>query len=164
MSSLSYQSPDASQNVEQKRGNIASFFKTGAKAAKACGSTSAPQASAQAGQGTAASAKDAHQARLDAPSASESATGAHGHPGKQDDSPDGGIGKRSQPPSEHHSAGVDTEPKVAKLEDNPVAKEEPAEGDVLNTDDAGGIGALQLPHVYVCFVNQPKARGIKVTR
>ncbi|KAL0020070.1 hypothetical protein WJX79_002941 [Trebouxia sp. C0005] len=31
MSSMSYQSPDASQNVELKKGNIASFFKTASK-------------------------------------------------------------------------------------------------------------------------------------
>lgn len=148
MSSLSYQSPDASQNVEQKRGNIASFFKAAnAKTAKASGSTSAPHASTQAKQGVAADATDACQARLNASSASELATGAPGYPGKHDECQDGDAGHetRIQPPDRHHSAGGHTEPEVVKLEGNHVAKEEPAEGDVLNTDDAGGIVAKSEP-------------------
>ncbi|KAL3148685.1 hypothetical protein ABBQ38_014100 [Trebouxia sp. C0009 RCD-2024] len=144
MSHLSYQLPDASQNVEQKRGNIASFFKAGAKAktAKASGSTSAPQASTQAEQKIAADVTDAHHARLDASSASELATGAPDYPGKHDQHQDGdcGHGASSQPSDRHELAGGHTEPE-GKLEGNHVVKEEPTEGDVLNTDDAGGIVA-----------------------
>lgn len=167
MSSLSYQSSDASQNVELKRGNIASFFKPGAssKTAKASGSTSvpgitsSPHSSTQ-GQAAAVHAKDGRHARPDASSASELATEAHDFPGKHDECPDTGI-QHGQPPSGHHLAGSQPEPGVTRPAGNHVVKEEPAEGDVLNTDDAGGIGALQLLHARVCLATiveiMPKA-------
>ena len=160
MSSMSYQSPDASQNVELKRGNIASFFKTGAGAqtAKASDSTSAsadiksePHTSTHGEQGPFAvkpDVTDGKHTRLNP--ASDLATGTHGHQGKPDKSQGAGQGEFSQPQSSHQSAGL---PTIIGLADNNVDKEEPAEGDVLNTDDAGGIGALYLLHVSACTLH-----------
>ena len=161
MSSMSYQSPDASQNMELKRGNIASFFKTGvsAKTAKAT-VRSEPHASTQADQGAGAvkaDVTDGDHAGLSAASANPAnqlATGTHGHQGNHDKFQEGGTGQGefSQPQSSHQSAGLPTKPEVIGPADNNVRMEESAEGDVLNTDDAGGIGALYLLHVSACIL------------
>ena len=186
MSSMSYQSPDASQNVELKKGNIASFFKSGdsAKTAKASTRTlaaadikSEPHASSQAEQRANAIKADVtgdDHARLRASSAhlaGKLATDTLDHQGKHDEAQGGSTGQR-QPQSSHQSADQTTAPEVnGPVHD--VDKEEPAEDDVLNTDDAGGIGALYLQHVNA-FVQFPlyfartmmesRCRGYHVTR
>ena len=157
MSSISYQSPDVSQNVELKKGNIASFFKgaANAKAAKGSAHTSAARIKSvphdSTSEQTAAAVKpevtDGPHAGLNTSTAnlaSELATGIHGLQSKHDDSQVGttGHGKQLQPHSGPQSAGLPTMPEVIDLAGNTVDKEEAAEGDVLNTDDAGGIGAL----------------------
>lgn len=161
MSSMSYQSPDASQNVELKKGNIASFFKTGAsaKTSKASNNISAaadiksePHAASQAEQ-QAPRAKpdvtDGDHARLRASTANPPSDLATGTLGQYDKSQEGGTGQGEygHPQSSHQSAGLTTTPEVVDSADNSACKEEPAEGDVLNTDDAGGIGALYVLHI-----------------
>lgn len=162
MSSMSYQSPDASQNVELKKGNIASFFKSGASAKTATAATKtpaagvqiAPHASTQAQQETGTvmpDVTDGHHACLyafSANSASEVVTGTDCHQGKHDKSGDGDTEQQqhSQPQNTHQTAGPSIIPEGADPADSKVVKDEPAEGDVLNTDDAGGIGALYLLH------------------
>ena len=162
MSSMSYQSPDASQNMELKKGNIASFFKSGpsAKTAKvsvktpAAGIETVPCASTEAQQEIATvkpDVTDGNHACLNASSAasgSELRTGTTCHQDKHDKCEEGDTGQQqhSQPPHIHQTAGPSIMPEGTDPADGKVYKEEPAEGDVLNTDDAGGIGALFLLH------------------
>lgn len=158
MSSMSYQSPDASQNVELKKGNIASFFKSAsAKTAKASTNPSAaadiksePHVSTLRADKVKPDVADGDHAGFRASSAnlaSDFATGNLGHQGKHDESQEDGTGQQehSQPQSSHQSAGLLTAPEVNDPADNSADKQKPAEGDVLNTDDAGGIGTALLP-------------------
>lgn len=163
MSSISYQSPDASQNVELKRGNIASFFNSGASAktakaspeATAAGIKTAHRAATEAQQEIATVKPDVtegHHACLDASSAnlaSELAPSTCCHQDKHDKSEEGDRGQQqnSQPQSIHQTAAPSIRLEGTDPADNKADKEEPAEGDVLNTDDAGGIGALYLLHL-----------------
>lgn len=179
MSSMSYQSPDSSQNVELKKGNIASFFKSGAKTPKASNSTSAAAdikaASSQAGQ-RADTVKldvaDGHRGHLKASSANQASHLATGTLGQHDKSQEGGTGQGecSQSHSSHQTAGLPITHEDVGAADKHVGKQEPADGDVLNTDDAGGIGALYLLHTtaFVQFLRklacQLQDDGIKVQR
>jgi len=158
MSSMSYQSPDASQNVELKKGNIASFFKTTTKRdanpatqtadtkrgkaalqqdaaskvsplgikAEPDVSQLAPLSTAEASKSPAAEA-NADLGHVSMPSNTEMQQMQSGQSEGQDNT--------------HNGADVKVEDSVidlAKDGGNPEA----TSNDVLNTDDAGGIGML----------------------
>jgi len=158
MSSMSYQSPDASQNVELKKGNIASFFKTAAKR-----DTKPATQTADTKRGKAALQQDAASrvtslgikaepavsqlAHFSTAEASKSTAaeanvdlGQVSTPGyKEMQQMQSGQSERQS--NTHNDADVKVEDSVidlAKDEGNPEAKS----NDVLNTDDAGGIGML----------------------
>lgn len=151
---MSYQSADASQNMELKKGNIASFFKTGAgpKAVKSGVKTStagsgdrqpvmlAQRQKEEPGAATNTDIADKHYMRLNtsnASSAADLASDAHG---------DKQHIRQSQSHSVTQSAGPQVKNEVIALAGSDPGKAKPEEGDVLNTDDAGGIGepVLQL--------------------
>jgi len=158
MSSMSYQSPDASQNVELKKGNIASFFKTATKRdAKAATQT------ADAKRGKAALQQDAASRVTPLGIKAEPAVSQLAHLSSAEASKTSAaeanvdLGQVSMPSYKemqqmqsgqskgqsitHNDADVKVEDGVidlAKDEGNPEA----TSNDVLNTDDAGGIGML----------------------
>ena len=172
MSSMSYQSPDASQNVELKKGNIASFFKTAtkrdAKPATQTGDTKRGKAALQqdaASRVTSLGIKaepavshlahlsTAEASKLSAAEASKSSAAESGRSSAAEANVDLGqvlmpsykevqqmqSGQSKGQSSTQNGADVKVEDGVidlAKDEGNPEA----ASNDVLNTDDAGGIG------------------------
>ena len=155
MSSMSYQAPDASQNVEIKKGNIASFFKTTTKRdAKPATTTADTKAALQqdaASRVTSSGIKAepavsqlAHFSTAEASktSAAEAVVdlGQASMPSyKEMQQTQSGQSEGQR--NAHNSADVkvgDGVIDLAKDEGNPEATSD----DVLNTDDAGGIGML----------------------
>ena len=151
MSSMSYQSADASQNMELKKGNIASFFKgasvkaakSGAKKTTSGSSKQSPTTHAQRLQEQPAAAMKTdvannHRVRLDtsnAKSAADLASDAHG---------DRQHMEQSDLHSAINQAKSHIKAEVIDLAGADTGKAKAEEGDVLNTDDAGGIGESVL--------------------
>ena len=152
MSSMSYQSPDASQNMELKKGNIASFFKTGSSAKAGTFNAVAKTPITSSTQ-----RKPLQQASSQQDGA---AVTARTDPSQEQHTPllVSGASAAAIPASDAHSswqqtlptqvndtvepAGAKVKPEVIDLAGSEPGKQKPREGDVLNTDDAGGIGEL----------------------
>ena len=158
MSSMGYQSPDASQNVELKKGNIASFFKTTTKRdAKPATQT------ADTKRGKAALQQDAASRVTSSGIKAEPAVSQLAHYSTAEASKSSAAeanvdlgqvstlrykemqqmhsGQSERQSNTHYDADVKVEDSVidlAKDEGNPEA----TSNDILNTDDAGGIGML----------------------
>ncbi|DBA92529.1 TPA: hypothetical protein ACH3X1_002760 [Trebouxia sp. C0004] len=160
MSSMSYQSPDASQNVELKKGNIASFFKTTTRDAKPVTQT------ADTNRGMAAFQQDAASrvtplgikaepgvsqlshfitAEASKSSAAEANTDVgHTSTPSYKEMQQMHSGQSEGQSNAHNGADVKVEDGVIDVledEGNPEATSD----DVLNTDDAGGIVAKPEP-------------------
>ncbi|KAL0044513.1 hypothetical protein WJX82_010311 [Trebouxia sp. C0006] len=135
MSSMGYQSPDASQNVELKKGNIASFFKTTTKRdAKPATQT------ADTKRGKAALQQDAASRVTSSGIKAEPAVSTLRYKEMQQMH----SGQSERQSNTHYDADVKVEDSVidlAKDEGNPEA----TSNDILNTDDAGGIVAKPEP-------------------
>ncbi|DBB14512.1 TPA: hypothetical protein ACH3X3_004793 [Trebouxia sp. C0006] len=161
MSSMGYQSPDASQNVELKKGNIASFFKTTTKRdAKPATQT------ADTKRGKAALQQDAASRVTSSGIKAEPAVSQLAHYSTAEASKSSAAeanvdlgqvstlrykemqqmhsGQSERQSNTHYDADVKVEDSVidlAKDEGNPEA----TSNDILNTDDAGGIVAKPEP-------------------
>ena len=158
MSSMSYQSPDASQNVELKKGNIASFFKTTTKSdAKPATQTADTKRGKAALQQDAASrltplgikaepavSQSAHLSTAEASksSAAEANTDVgHMLMPSYTEMQQMQSGQSEGQSNAHNDADVKVENGVTNLAKD-EGNLEATSDDVLNTDDAGGIGML----------------------
>lgn len=155
MSSMAYQSPDASQNVELKKGNIASFFKPQgskqpAKPTVRSGQTTDVAADNPAPQVTSTSREVLPSVKAE-PASQHSKTAQI----SSDALPMSG-GTQSQHMLSNQQFSADKSSEVSAeggivdlVKDD--HRPEAAADDILNTDDAGGIGnATNIP-CTLCF-------------
>ena len=155
MSSMSYQSPDASQDVLQKKGNISSFFKPsinslkpGAKSpvVSSCGK---PAATAQTSAEVKADAVVGEQSRDEVSEARQSPGDASAGPADQQEPAVTHVmqpGRHAEQATSSEHPQTQVEDNVVDLVENEEGKAEKTDSDILNTDDAGGIG------LYICYL------------
>lgn len=158
MSSMSYQSPDASQNVELKKGNIASFFKTASKRDAKFATQTADTESGKAALQQDTARRVTPVAIKAEPAVSQSAHLSTAEGSKTSaaeanvDSGQGSMpsyqemqqmqsGQSEGQSNTHNDADVKVEDGVIDLAKD-EGNLEATSNDVLNTDDAGGIGML----------------------
>ena len=153
MSSMSYQSPDASQDVLQKKGNISSFFKPsinslkpGAKSpvVSSCGKLAA---TAQTSAEVKADAAVNEQSRDEVSEARQSSGDASAGPADQQEPAVIHVmqpGRHAEQATSSEHPRTQVEDNVVDLVENEEGKTEKTDSDILNTDDAGGIG------LYIC--------------
>ncbi len=161
MSSMGYQSPDASQNVELKRGNIGSFFKAKTSSKAGTATTKSPASAINsaerrstaseenaAGNHTEVKAKveASQQARLSTSGAHQSSADAVIETAGNGRQP-GSSGTASIQASQdtalanaQNDAKVNLDSSIVDPVNDEDSKVEVTTDDVLNTDDAGGIG------------------------
>ncbi|KAA6417905.1 MAG: hypothetical protein FRX49_12138 [Trebouxia sp. A1-2] len=161
MSSMSYQSPDASQNVELKKGNIASFFKTASKRDAKPATQTADTESGKAALQQDTARRVTPVAIKAEPAVSQSAHLSTAEGSKTSaaeanvDSGQGSMpsyqemqqmqsGQSEGQSNMHNDADVKVEDGVIDLAKD-EGNLEATSNDVLNTDDAGGIVAKPEP-------------------
>ncbi|DBA74639.1 TPA: hypothetical protein ACH3X2_009419 [Trebouxia sp. C0005] len=161
MSSMSYQSPDASQNVELKKGNIASFFKTASKRDAKFATQTADTESGKAALQQDTARRVTPVAIKAEPAVSQSAHLSTAEGSKTSaaeanvDSGQGSMpsyqemqqmqsGQSEGQSNTHNDADVKVEDGVIDLAKD-EGNLEATSNDVLNTDDAGGIVAKPEP-------------------